>query len=87
MQSAKKVVGESGFLTIPPFTPSDDVSEFMNRVPGCYMFIGGAMADGTSGMHHSPTSTLTMARVEFWPVSSHRVRSTSLSCRRAWPRP
>jgi metal-dependent amidase/aminoacylase/carboxypeptidase family protein len=53
-QSAKKVVGDSGFLTIPPFTPSDDVSEFMNRVPGCYMFIGGAMADGTSGMHHSP---------------------------------
>jgi amidohydrolase len=54
MASAKKVVGESGFMTIPPFTPSDDVSEFMNRVPGCYMFIGGAMADGTSGMHHSP---------------------------------
>ena len=41
-------------MTIPPFTPSDDVSEFMNRVPGCYMFIGGAIADGTSGMHHSP---------------------------------
>lgn len=54
MRSAKKVVGESGFLTIPPFTPSDDVSEFMNRVPGCYMFIGGAAADGSSGMHHSP---------------------------------
>jgi amidohydrolase len=54
MLSAKKVVGESGFMTIPPFTPSDDVSEFMNQVPGCYMFIGGAKADGTSGMHHSP---------------------------------
>jgi amidohydrolase len=54
MHSAKKVVGESGFMTIPPFTPSDDVSEFMNQIPGCYMFIGGAKADGTSGMHHSP---------------------------------
>lgn len=54
MRSAKKVVGESGFMTIPPFTPSDDVSEFINRVPGCYMFVGGAMANGTSGMHHSP---------------------------------
>jgi amidohydrolase len=54
MRSATKVVGASGVMTIPPFTPSDDVSEFMNRVPGCYMFIGGANADGTSGMHHSP---------------------------------
>jgi amidohydrolase len=54
MKSAAKVVGASGVMTIPPFTPSDDVSEFMNRVPGCYMFIGGANADGSSGMHHSP---------------------------------
>ena len=52
--SATKVVGASGFMTIPPFTPSDDVSEFMNRVPGCYMFVGGANDDGSSGMHHSP---------------------------------
>jgi amidohydrolase len=43
-----------GVMTIPPFTPSDDVSEFMNRVPGCYMFIGGANDDGSSRMHHSP---------------------------------
>lgn len=54
MKSAMKVVGASGVMTIPPFTPSDDVSEFMNRVPGCYMFIGGANDDGSSGMHHSP---------------------------------
>ena len=54
VRSATKVVGASGVMTIPPFTPSDDVSEFMNRVPGCYMFIGGANDDGSSGMHHSP---------------------------------
>ena len=54
MKSAAKVVGASGVMTIPPFTPSDDVSEFLNRVPGCYMFIGGANDDGSSGMHHSP---------------------------------
>jgi len=54
IRSATKVVGASGVMTIPPFTPSDDVSEFMNRVPGCYMFIGGANDDGSSGMHHSP---------------------------------
>lgn len=54
MKSATKVVGASGVMTIPPFTPSDDVSEFLNRVPGCYMFIGGANDDGSSGTHHSP---------------------------------
>src|ERR1700722_9563952 len=54
MKSATKVVGASGVMAIPPFTPSDDVSEFLNRVPGCYMFIGGANDDGSSGMHHSP---------------------------------
>jgi len=41
-------------VTFPPASPSDDVSEFLNRIPGCYMFVGGAMADGSSGMHHSP---------------------------------
>ncbi len=41
-------------LRTPPASPSDDVSEYLNRVPGCYVFIGGALADHTSGMHHSP---------------------------------
>ena len=54
MASARSVVGDNGVLTIPPTTPSDDVSEFLDRVPGCYLFIGGAMSDGSSGMHHSP---------------------------------
>jgi amidohydrolase len=54
LRSAASVVGDAGVLTFPPVTPSDDMSEFLNRVPGCYMFVGGALADGTSGMHHSP---------------------------------
>ncbi|MGA7834071.1 MAG: hypothetical protein WCA31_02575 [Acidimicrobiales bacterium] len=31
-----------------------DSIEFLSRVPGCYLFVGGALAVGTSGMHHSP---------------------------------
>jgi amidohydrolase len=54
MRSAATVVGEDAVLTFPPVTPSDDFSEFSNRVPGCYLFVGGALADGSSGMHHSP---------------------------------
>jgi amidohydrolase len=54
MRSAATIVGDEGVLTFPPVTPSDDFSEFSNLVPGCYLFVGGALADGSSGMHHSP---------------------------------
>jgi amidohydrolase len=51
--SAGEVVGSANVIDVPPVSPSDDVSEFLARVPGCYMLIGGALADGSSGMHHS----------------------------------
>ncbi|MHB1087205.1 MAG: M20 metallopeptidase family protein [Acidimicrobiales bacterium] len=54
LASARTLLGEQNVLEVPPASPSDDVSEFLNRVPGCYMFVGGAKADGSSGMHHSP---------------------------------
>ncbi|HEY1651149.1 MAG TPA: M20 family metallopeptidase [Acidimicrobiales bacterium] len=52
---AKVVLGDEAVLRMPPASPSDDVSEFLNHLPGCYFFVGGAAADGSSGMHHSPT--------------------------------
>jgi amidohydrolase len=54
MESASRVIDAESVITFAPVTPSDDVSEFLDRVPGCYLFIGGALADGSSGMHHSP---------------------------------
>jgi amidohydrolase len=52
---AKVVLGDEAVLRMPPAAPSDDVSEFLNHLPGCYFFVGGAAADGSSGMHHSPS--------------------------------
>jgi amidohydrolase len=52
---ARAVLGPEGVFRMPPSAPSDDVSEFLNHLPGCYFFVGGARADGTSGMHHSPS--------------------------------
>jgi amidohydrolase len=52
---AKAVLGDEAVFRMPPAGPSDDVSEFLNHLPGCYFFVGGAAADGSSGMHHSPT--------------------------------
>jgi amidohydrolase len=52
---ARGVVGEDRVVAMPPVAPSDDVSELLHRLPGCYFFVGGARADGSSGTHHSPT--------------------------------
>jgi len=52
--AAAATVGEDMVLRAPPLTPSDDVSEFLARIPGCYFFVGATPESG-SGMHHSPT--------------------------------
>jgi amidohydrolase len=53
--AAHAILGPDGVFRMPPSAPSDDVSEFLNHLPGCYFFVGGASADGSSGMHHSPS--------------------------------
>ncbi len=52
---ASVVTGPDQVFRMPPVSPSDDVSEFLRHLPGCYFFVGGGAADGSSGMHHSPT--------------------------------
>lgn len=48
--------GDGSVFEAPsPVAASDDVSILLDRVPGCYMMVGGALADGSSGNHHSPT--------------------------------
>ena len=52
--AAAEAVGPGAVVDLPPVSPSDDVSEFLDRLPGSYFFVGAARADGTSGMHHNP---------------------------------
>ena len=52
---ASALLGGNAVFRMPPTAPSDDVSEFLAHLPGCYFFVGGAAPDGTSGMHHCPT--------------------------------
>jgi amidohydrolase len=52
---AHALLGTANVLRMPPASPSDDVSEFLNHLPGCYFFVGGGAPDGSGGMHHSPT--------------------------------
>ena len=52
--AATAVVGADSVVAMPPVSPSDDVSESLQRIPGTYFFVGARRADGTSGMHHNP---------------------------------
>jgi amidohydrolase len=52
-RSATELLGEAGVFAMPPASPSDDVSEFLARIPGAYFFVGAGLADGSSGMHHN----------------------------------
>lgn len=52
---ATVALGGDKVVRIPPASPSDDVSEFLAHLPGCYFFVGGAATDGSSGGHHSPS--------------------------------
>ena len=54
LEIGKELLGKNNALVLPPTSGSEDFSEFLNRIPGSFMFIGGALEDGSSGMHHSP---------------------------------
>jgi amidohydrolase len=52
---AQAVLGADQVFRMPPASPSDDVSEFLLHLPGCYFFVGGGKAGQPPGLHHSPT--------------------------------
>jgi amidohydrolase len=52
---AEEVVGKEGVRSGIRTMGGEDMSYFLDRVPGCFAFVGSARADGTSSSHHSPT--------------------------------
>jgi len=56
LATAKELIGEKATLLGRPMTVSDDVSEFLTRVPGCYFQLGARPPDSEAPpAHHSPT--------------------------------
>jgi len=52
---AREVVGESAVLEVPPVMGGDDMSEFLNRRPGVYFWLGAGDPDlGKNRPHHHP---------------------------------
>ncbi len=53
---AKAVVGEQNVAQIAPMMVGEDMAEFLNRAPGCFVLVGAANPEeGFYSPHHSPT--------------------------------
>ncbi len=74
--AARSVVGDNHVVEMAPTSASDDIGEFLERVPGCYLFVGGALGDGTSGMHHSDDFAIEDAAVA---IQAHVLAAAALA--------
>ena len=52
--AAEMAVGAANVIEVPPVQPSDDVSEFLQRIPGVYYLLGARPGTGVPPMHHAP---------------------------------
>ena len=50
--ASQDLLGRGHVIRTVPHSPSDDVSEFLSHIPGCYFFVGGANAGGNKW--HAP---------------------------------
>ncbi len=54
MQVGEELIGERASVLGRPLTVSDDVAEFLTRIPGCYFMLGARPEGDTPPAHHSP---------------------------------
>ncbi len=53
--AVRSVLGQEGHVTIDPIMASEDMAEFLTRVPGCFFFVGARNeARGIVYGHHHP---------------------------------
>jgi amidohydrolase len=63
--TARRLLGESGVTSGMRTGAADDMSLFLDAVPGCYVFVGSANpARGLSSPHHSPEFDFDEAALE-----------------------
>lgn len=53
-KAARQVLPEEQITQIRPLMVSEDMSEILNRVPGCYVLLGAEPDSGARGPHHNP---------------------------------
>ena len=52
--AATAAIGAANVFEAPPVQPSDDVSEFLRRIPGVYYLLGARPGTRNPPMHHAP---------------------------------
>jgi amidohydrolase len=56
LEVGRRLIGDRAGLIGNPLTVSDDMAEFLTRIPGCYFMLGAMPPDlETPPAHHSPT--------------------------------
>ena len=54
LEVGREVIGDRASLLGRPLTVSDDVAEFLTRIPGCYFMLGAMPKGDVPPAHHSP---------------------------------
>lgn len=52
--ASEEMLGADRVLELPPMPPSDDVSLFLERIPGVHFFVGAMPGPRVPPMHHAP---------------------------------
>lgn len=65
LDAAREIVGAKASVLGRPLTVSDDMAEFLTRIPGCYFMVGARPADAEEPpAHHSPGFRIDEAALE-----------------------
>ncbi len=54
LEVGRAIIGDKASVLGRPLTVSDDVAEFLTRIPGCYFMLGAMPPGETPPAHHSP---------------------------------
>ena len=54
LEVGQELIGDRASMLGRPLTVSDDVAEFLTRIPGCYFMLGARPEGDTPPAHHSP---------------------------------
>ncbi|MCO6451291.1 MAG: amidohydrolase [Caldilineales bacterium] len=75
LAAATEVVGAEALLQITPLMVAEDMSEIMNRVPGCYIMVGADPGTEGRGTHHNPRFDIDEAQL---PVAAAILAATAV---------
>jgi amidohydrolase len=64
-RAAAEALGADSVIDIPPVPQSDDVSEFLRRIPGVYFFVGARPGTREAPQHHAPDFAIDEESIRF----------------------